>query len=154
MGGKSDPSVGGGPLTQVTGRVMSVNDSAFVFEGRCLRVCPAQPEKAVCLRRGDRYHDCVRRTCRCREHFRIVGIEAKKNPFGVNQCSISKGRSARLRHRSSPCAGGLETRLTCQRRTCFRVRRRFSPGHTAGSTSLSVCWVKLLDFDSEQNLIR
>ncbi len=49
IGGKSDPSVGGGPLT-VTGRVMSVSDGAFVFEGPMFTGLPGTTGKAVCLR--------------------------------------------------------------------------------------------------------
>jgi len=49
IGGKSDPTVGGGPLT-VTGRVMAVSDGGFTYEGPMFTGLSASLGPSVCFR--------------------------------------------------------------------------------------------------------
>ena len=51
IGGKVDPSIGGGPL-KVTGTVSTIGDGNFVFEGPMYRGLPGRLGKCVCLKTG------------------------------------------------------------------------------------------------------
>lgn len=129
IGGKSDPSVGGGPLT-VTGRVMSIRDGSFVFEGPMFTGLPGTTGKAVCLRVDgiDIMIVSERMQMLDQNIFRIVGIEPKdKSVLAVKSMQHFKGAFGPIATRIIVTdAGGLSS-PDLSRRAYSRLRRPVFP---------------------------
>ncbi|WP_273793704.1 M81 family metallopeptidase [Brucella anthropi] len=129
IGGKSDPTIGGGPLT-VTGKVMSVSDGTFVFEGPMFTGLPGTTGKAVCLRVDgiDIMIVSERMQMLDQNIFRIVGIEPKeKSVLAVKSMQHFKGAFGPIAsHIIVTDAGGLSS-PDLSRRTYSRLRRPVFP---------------------------
>ncbi len=96
IGGKIDPTVGGGPL-QVTGRVMAISDGRFKFEGPMFTGLPSSTGQSVCLRvQGlDIMIVSDRMQMLDRNIFRVVGIEpTEKSILAVKSMQHFKGAFA------------------------------------------------------------
>jgi len=129
IGGKSDPTVGGGPLT-VTGRVMAISDGSFVFEGPMFTGLPGTTGKSVCLRVDgiDIMIVSERMQMLDQNIFRTVGIEPKeKSVLAVKSMQHFKGAFGGLASQIIITdAGGLSS-PDLSRRTYRRVRRPVFP---------------------------
>jgi len=129
IGGKSDPSVGGGPLT-VTGRVMAISDGSFVFEGPMFTGLPGTTGKSVCLRvEGiDIMIVSERMQMLDQNIFRVVGIEPKeKSVLAVKSMQHFKGAFGPIATQIIVTdAGGLSS-PDLSRRTYSRLRRPVFP---------------------------
>lgn len=93
IGGKIDPTVGGGPL-EVTGRVIAVSDGHFRHEGPMFTGLPACTGTSVCFRvQGiDIMIVSNRMQMLDRNIFRTVGIEpAEKSVLAVKSMNHFKG---------------------------------------------------------------
>lgn len=96
IGGKIDPTVGGGPLN-VTGRIMTISDGRFRFEGPMFTGLPGSTGQSVCLRvQGlDIMIVSDRMQMLDRNIFRIVGIEpTEKSILAVKSMQHFKGAFA------------------------------------------------------------
>lgn len=96
IGGKIDPSVGGGPL-RVTGRVMAISDGRFRFEGPMFTGLPGSTGRSVCLRVEGMDIMIVsdRMQMLDRNIFRVVGIEpTEKSVLAVKSMQHFKGAFA------------------------------------------------------------
>ena len=93
IGGKVDPAVGGGPL-EVTGRVISVSDGHFCYEGPMFTGLPACTGTSVCFRvQGvDIMIVSNRMQMLDQNIFRVVGIEpSEKSVLAVKSMNHFKG---------------------------------------------------------------
>ncbi|MDA7966947.1 M81 family metallopeptidase [Ruegeria sp.] len=129
IGGKTDPSVGGGPL-QVTGTVMAVSDGGFHFEGPMFTGLPGSTGTSVCLRvQGvDIMTVSDRMQMLDKNIYRVVGIEpAEKSVVVVKSMQHFKGAFAPIASQIIVTdAGGLCT-PNVKRRTYTRLRRPVFP---------------------------
>jgi microcystin degradation protein MlrC len=129
IGGKTDPSVGGGPL-QVTGRVMFISDGTFVFEGPMFTGLPGTTGQSVCLRvQGlDIMIVSERMQMLDKNIFRVVGIEpTEKSLLAVKSMQHFKGAFAPIASEIMITdAGGLST-PDVKSRTYLRLRRPIFP---------------------------
>ncbi|WP_281967805.1 M81 family metallopeptidase [Roseovarius nanhaiticus] len=129
IGGKIDPTVGGGPL-QVTGRVMAISDGRFKFEGPMFTGLPGSTGLSVCLRVqgldimivSDRMQmlDC--------NVFRVVGIEPKeKSILAVKSMQHFKGAFAPIASQVIVTDAGGLCSPDVTSRTYARLRRPVFP---------------------------
>lgn len=129
IGGKIDPTVGGGPLN-VTGRVMAISDGRFRFEGPMFTGLPGSTGQSVCLRvQGlDIMIVSDRMQMLDRNIFRIVGIEpTEKSILAVKSMQHFKGAFAPIASQVIITdAGGLCT-PDVSLRTYARLRRPVFP---------------------------
>ncbi|WP_181893233.1 M81 family metallopeptidase [Falsiruegeria mediterranea] len=129
IGGKTDASVGGGPL-EVTGKVMAISDGAFTFEGPMFTGLPGSTGQSVCLRvQGlDIMIVSDRMQMLDQNIFRVVGIEpADKSVLAVKSMQHFKGAFAPIASDIIVTdAGGLCT-PNVKRRTYTRLRRPVFP---------------------------
>ncbi|NKB84464.1 M81 family metallopeptidase [Brucella grignonensis] len=129
IGGKSDPSVGGGPLT-VTGCIMSISDGTFVFEGPMFTGLPGTTGQAVCLRVDgiDIMIVSERMQMLDQNIFRAVGIEPKERSIlAVKSMQHFKGAFGPIATQIIITdAGGLSS-PDLSRRTYSRLRRPVFP---------------------------
>jgi microcystin degradation protein MlrC len=129
IGGKSDPSVGGGPLT-VTGRLMAISEGNFVFEGPMFTGLPGTTGKSVCLRVDgiDIMIVSERMQMLDQNIFRIVGIEPKEKAIvAVKSMQHFKGAFGPIATQIIVTdAGGLSS-PDLSRRTYSRLRRPVFP---------------------------
>ena len=129
IGGKSDPSIGGGPLT-VTGRVMAKSNGSFFFEGPMFTGLPGTTGKAVCLHVDgiDILIVSERMQMLDKNIFRVVGIEPKeKSVLAVKSMQHFKGAFGPIaRQIIITDAGGLSS-PDLSRRTYSNVRRPVFP---------------------------
>lgn len=129
IGGKIDPTVGGGPLN-VTGHVMAISDGRFRFEGPMFTGLPGSTGQSVCLRvQGlDIMIVSDRMQMLDRNIFRIVGIEpTEKSILAVKSMQHFKGAFAPIASQVIITdAGGLCT-PDVSLRTYTRLRRPVFP---------------------------
>ena len=129
IGGRTDPGVGGGPLT-VTGTVMAVSDGTFVFEGPMFTGLPGTCGKSVCLRVAglDIMIVSERMQMLDKNIFRVVGIEpADKAILAVKSMQHFKGAFGPIAARMIVTdAGGLSS-PDLGRRNYARLRRPVFP---------------------------
>ncbi len=129
LGGKTDASVGGGPL-EVTGKIMAISDGSFTFEGPMFTGLPGSTGQSVCLRvRGiDIMIVSDRMQMLDKNVFRVVGIEpADKTVLAVKSMQHFKGAFGPIASRIIITdAGGLCT-PNVKRRTYTRLRRPVFP---------------------------
>ncbi|MBA8821550.1 microcystin degradation protein MlrC [Ochrobactrum sp. P6BSIII] len=129
IGGKSDPTVGGGPLT-VRGRVMAISEGSFVFEGPMFTGLPGTTGKSVCLRVDgiDIMIVSERMQMLDQNIFRIVGIEPKEKAIvAVKSMQHFKGAFGPIATQIIVTdAGGLSS-PDLSRRTYSRLRRPVFP---------------------------
>ncbi|MCQ0092443.1 M81 family metallopeptidase [Roseovarius sp. M141] len=135
IGGKIDPSVGGGPL-QVTGRVMAISDGAFTFEGPMFTGLPGSTGASVCLRvQGlDIMIVSDRMQMLDRNIFRVAGIEpTEKSILAVKSMQHFKGAFAAIASQVIITdAGGLCT-PDVTARAYVRLRRPVFPLDDVGA---------------------
>ncbi|RKF17291.1 M81 family peptidase [Roseovarius spongiae] len=96
IGGKIDPTVGGGPL-QVTGRVMALSPGDFTFEGPMFTGLPGSTGQSACLRVDglDIMLVSDRMQMLDRNIFRVVGIEpTERSVLAVKSMQHFKGAFA------------------------------------------------------------
>ena len=129
IGGKTDASVGGGPL-QVTGTVMAVSDGSFTFEGPMFTGLPGSTGLSVCLRvQGiDIMIVSDRMQMLDRNIFRAAGIEpAEKAVLAVKSMQHFKGAFGPIASEIIVTdAGGLCT-PNVKQRSYTRLRRPVFP---------------------------
>ncbi|WP_323776364.1 M81 family metallopeptidase [Leisingera sp.] len=129
IGGKTDPTVGGGPL-QVTGRVVTVSEGRFTFEGPMFTGLPGSTGLSVCLRvQGiDIMIVSDRMQMLDKNVFRAAGIEpAEKSVLAVKSMQHFKGAFAPIASEIIVTdAGGLCT-PDVRRRSYARLRRPVFP---------------------------
>jgi microcystin degradation protein MlrC len=129
IGGKTDPAVGGGPLT-VTGRVMAISDGRFTFEGPMFTGLPGSTGKSVCLRvEGiDIMIVSERMQMLDRNIFRLVGIEpTTKGVLAVKSMQHFKGAFGPIASEIIITdAGGLSS-PNVKRRSYVHLRRPVFP---------------------------
>ena len=129
LGGKTDASVGGGPL-EVTGKIMAISDGSFTFEGPMFTGLPSSTGRSVCLRvQGiDIMIVSDRMQMLDKNVFRVVGIEpADKTVLAVKSMQHFKGAFGPIASRIIITdAGGLCT-PNVKRRTYTRLRRPVFP---------------------------
>ncbi|WP_424830114.1 M81 family metallopeptidase [Ruegeria sp.] len=129
LGGKTDASVGGGPL-QVTGKIMAISDGSFTFEGPMFTGLPGSTGQSVCLRvQGiDIMIVSDRMQMLDKNVFRVVGIEpTDKAVLAVKSMQHFKGAFGPIASRIIITdAGGLCT-PNVKRRTYTRLRRPVFP---------------------------
>lgn len=129
IGGKTDASVGGGPL-QVTGTVMANSDGGFHFEGPMFTGLPGSTGTSVCLRvQGvDIMIVSDRMQMLDQNIYRVVGIEpAEKSVVVAKSMQHFKGAFAPIASQIIVTdAGGLCT-PDVKRRTYTRLRRPVFP---------------------------
>lgn len=93
IGGKTDPTVGGGPL-QVTGTVTAISNGTFTYDGPMFTGLPGSTGLSVCLRvQGIDIMIVSDRTQMLDQNiFRVVGIEPKgKSVLAVKSMQHFKG---------------------------------------------------------------
>ena len=129
IGGRTDPAVGGGPLT-VTGTVMAITDGRFVFEGPMFTGLPGTCGTSVCLRVDglDIMIVSERMQMLDKNIFRAVGIEPTKRAIlAVKSMQHFKGAFGPIAARMIVTdAGGLSS-PDLARRTYTRLRRPAFP---------------------------
>ena len=129
IGGRTDPTVGGGPLT-VTGQVMAISDGKFVFEGPMFTGLPGTCGKSACLRVDglDIMIVSERMQMLDKNIFRTVGIEpTEKAILAVKSMQHFKGAFGPIAARMIVTdAGGLSS-PDLKRRSYTRVRRPVFP---------------------------
>ncbi|WP_439605443.1 MlrC C-terminal domain-containing protein, partial [Shinella sp.] len=129
IGGRTDPTVGGGPLT-VTGTVMAITDGRFVFEGPMFTGLPGTCGTSVCLRVDglDIMIVSERMQMLDKNIFRAVGIEPTKRAIlAVKSMQHFKGAFGPIAARMIVTdAGGLSS-PDLARRTYTRLRRPAFP---------------------------
>ncbi len=132
IGGKCDPSVGGGPL-EVTGAVRAISDGAFTFEGPMFTGLPGSTGLSVCFRvEGiDIMIVTDRMQMLDQNIFRLTGIEpARKSVLAVKSMQHFKGAFAPIASAIITAdAGGLCT-PDVSKRTYSRLRRPVFPLET------------------------
>lgn len=129
IGGRTDPSVGGGPL-EVTGTVQAVSDGAFRFEGPLWSGLPGSTGLSVCLRVAGIDVMIVSENLQMLDlnMFRAVGIEpAQKSVVALKSMQHFRGAFEPIADRVLVVdAGGLCT-PDVTRRTYHRLRRPVFP---------------------------
>lgn len=129
IGGRKDPTVGGGPLT-VSGRVMAISDGRFVFEGPMFTGLPGTCGRSVCLRVDgiDIMIVSERMQMLDKNIFRAVGIEpTEKAILAVKSMQHFKGAFGPIAARMIVTdAGGLSS-PDLARRSYVHVRRPVYP---------------------------
>jgi microcystin degradation protein MlrC len=129
IGGKTDPTVGGGPL-KVTGKVTAISDGEFRFEGPMFTGLPGSTGPSVCLHvQGiDIMIVLERMQMLDKNIFRLVGIEpAEKSVLAVKSMQHFKGAFGPIASDIIVTdAGGLCT-PDVRRRHYTRLRRPVFP---------------------------
>jgi microcystin degradation protein MlrC len=129
IGGRTDPTVGGGPLT-VTGTVMAISDGRFVFEGPMFTGLPGTCGRSVCLRVDglDIMIVSERMQMLDKNIFRAVGIEpTDKAILAVKSMQHFKGAFGPIAARMIVTdAGGLSS-PDLTRRPYTHLRRPVFP---------------------------
>lgn len=129
IGGKTDPSIGGGPIT-VKGNITKINNGDFVFEGPMYRGLPGQLGKCACLKVGGLEILLVSERMQMLDKniFRAAGIEPDNKSILVVK-SMQHFRAAfepKAEEVIVTDAGGLSTPDVTSR-TYTKVRRPVFP---------------------------